>query len=130
VGHRRRDRADADPLADVEPLGELDDVGCEASPLEVGLGAGEDEDVPLPRRRLRIWRVGQVRRSGLPFSISSVGRRARKSKSWSPSNSTTRRPFPASCFAAVVAALPASTQPSSAATTTGAMSSAWGSLSR
>src|SRR3970040_2273874 len=47
MGHGGRDRPDADPLGDLQLLRELDDLGREAVPLEVGLGAVEAEDVAL-----------------------------------------------------------------------------------
>ena len=45
VGHRRRDRPEADPQPDAELLGDLDDGGRELAPAEIRLGAREDEDV-------------------------------------------------------------------------------------
>ena len=46
-----RDRAEADPLDDAEPSGELDDVGRERAPAVVGLRADEDEQVALVEPR-------------------------------------------------------------------------------
>jgi hypothetical protein len=75
VGHGRGDRPDADPLADVELLRELDDVGREAAPLEVRLGAGEDEDVA--RRLFGAELAPGQPTLGLAVPVLSVGRRAR-----------------------------------------------------
>jgi hypothetical protein len=49
--HRRRDRTEADPLGDAQPMRELDDRCAERLPAIVGFRTGKDQQVALARHR-------------------------------------------------------------------------------
>jgi hypothetical protein len=112
VGHGRRDRAEADPRRDAEALGQLDHGRREGSPVEVGLGAGQHEEVALAQpcpAHGQLWpgQLGQL-------AVDDLGRRRPGSRRASASGVAMAAPSAASCPAASVAAGHV-TQPSMAA---------------
>ena len=114
-GHGRRDGAQADPLDDPEWPRELDRRRGQRLPAIVGLGAGQDEQVAVAgwRRRTVELGPGRARRAGRRRSRGSdAGPGSRRAGRHRRSRRRARR-RPAAP-SAVVAADPASTQPSSA----------------
>ena len=122
VGDGGRDRPDAHPLDHSERPGDLDDGIGQPRPAVVGLGTGQDEEVALlvPDELDLELRPGHL---GEPAVLDLEGRAAGPVVE-QPIGVERRDAVPPAAIsaAAVVAALPASTQPSRATTSAGRLS--------